>query len=441
VGAAVPSRRRFLLGAAALAAASSSALRRARGEPVDGQLGHPIESPAALRFQTMSFERTPMYGGPSTAIAGIPKDLAPGERLPLVILLPGGHHNMQGHVTGVWGWWCEYMLGDTDAALRRGRLGPRDFMGYVRPNELDAYNAWLSSMPFRGLIYLTPWVVGRQLDPAPHGLMVAEFLRELVARARAELPVLPTREATGVGGMSSGGLHAIYAGSVCSDLFSTIIATQPFTEELVRPLHRIVLARQRPQALRLVSSVDDHQKKSTVELSEALRADGIAHEYGEYPGAHSAAFAAGPGGIDALLHFDRSLRGESIDGTRPLPGHDGLEMDLAVRGDPPRVPLVDPQGGASSSARASALVWSAAAAGAVAIGVGLARASREDRAETPAPCAPSSSVETIEVAIDTTDLLPEPAAPPLSLLFDVPIDVPIDVDPEAAAARREATED
>src|SRR5205085_6938600 len=135
-----------------------------------------------------------------------------------------------------WGWWSEYLLGETETALRRGTLTEKDFRLLARAQELEQFNQYLATTPYRGAVIVTPWVVGRQLDPAPHGAMVAAFLRDLVARARNELPVLDAREATGLGGMSSGGLWALHAGSACSDLFGTIVATQPFTEELVKPL-------------------------------------------------------------------------------------------------------------------------------------------------------------------------------------------------------------
>lgn len=363
------SRRAFALSLTALASAAVS--RRARAqEIVDGEEAHPIESPAALDLKVWSWEKTSFYGAGSTAIVSVPKDLQPGLRLPLVVLLPGGHHNMQPHHKGCWGWWSEYRLAELDAALRRGNLNLKDFRDLARPHDLEQFNGWLDSTPYRGAIMITPWVVGRQLDPAPHGAMVAEFLRELIARAREELPVIPTRAATGLGGMSSGGLWALHAGAACSDLFGTIVATQPFTEELVKPLRAAITGRKQPQRLRMVTSEFDHQRASTLELSEALRADGIEHDLVEYPGAHSAAFAAGPGGLDALLVFDRALRGEELDGTRPLPPYDGLSASVTIDDLPRRVPgtLTAPPAG---TARFSP-TWPLAAIGAVTAGAAVA---------------------------------------------------------------------
>lgn len=343
-----------------------------------------------------------MYGGPSTAIAAVPKELAIGERAPLVILLPGGHHNMQGHVTGVWGWWCEYMLGDTDTALRRGTLTPRDFQQLVRPAELATFNRLLALQPFRGAVYVTPWVVGRQLDPQPHGTMVGDFLRDVVSRCRTELPVIDSREATGLGGMSSGGLWTIYSGSLCSDLFGTLVATQPFTDDLVKPLREVVSKRARPQRLRMVSSVDDHQKKSTTALSAALTEDGVEHEYYEYLGAHSAGFAAGPGGLDALLQFDRALRGENLDGTRDLPVHDGLAAPFVVGEGLQRPPMV--RAPTEPIHVGGVVALSALVVGSAAVGVTLA-AQRAKKNQSPKPIGPEQNdtrkqAPSVEVEID-----------------------------------------
>lgn len=362
----VVSRRTFAL---TLAGLSVSRFARAQALP-DGEEAQEVAPPPSLEFKLMSWSKTSFfYDGYSTAVVAIPKDLPPGGRLPLVVLLPGGHHNMQRHDKGCWGWWFEYKLGEIETALRRGNLTNKDFWALGRPHEIEQFNSYLEATPYRGAVIVTPWVVGRQLDPAPHGAMVAAFLRDLVERARKELPVLDTRESTGLGGMSSGGLWAIHAGSACSDLFGTLVATQPFTEDLVKPLRAAVNARAMPQRLRMVTSLNDHQRDSTIELSQALLTDKIEHEFYEYLGAHSAAFAAGPGGLDAMLTFDRALRGEAMDGTRPLPAHDGLSASLALDDVPRRIPRPWPM---TREVRPFSPTWPIAAIGAATVGAAAA---------------------------------------------------------------------
>ena len=372
----VLSRRTFALSLAALPLVGVARVARAQSLP-DGEEAQEIAPPPCLTFSTMSWTKTShFYDGNSTAVVAIPKDLEPGVRLPLVVLLPGGHHNMQRHDKGCWGWWYEYKLGEIETALRRGTLTNKDLWALGRANEIEQFNSELETTPYRGAVIVTPWVVGRQLDPAPHGAMVAAFLRDLVERARRELPVIDTREATGLGGMSSGGLWAIHAGSACSDLFGTLVATQPFTEELVKPLRAAVNARALPQKLRMVTSLNDHQRDSTIELSQALIADGIEHSFHEYLGAHSAAFAAGPGGLDAMFHFDRELRGEAMDGTRPLPARDGLSVPIALDDMPRRQPRPWP---VTHERKPFSPTWPLAGIGAVTAGAAVAmRKSRTD---------------------------------------------------------------
>jgi len=366
----VLSRRTFALSLAALSSGGLSRVVRAQEALPDGEDAREIPPPPSLEFRTMSWSKTThFYDGASTAVVAIPKDLEPGVRLPLVVLMPGGHHNMQRHDKGCWGWWYEYKLGAIETALRRGTLTHRDFWALGRPNEIELFNSYLETTPYRGAVIVTPWVVGRQLDPAPHGAMVAAFLRDLVERARNELPIIGTRETMGLGGMSSGGLWAIHAGSACSDLFGTLVATQPFTEELVRPLRAAVNARAMPQKLRLVTSEADHQRESTLALSQALREDKIEHSVHEYLGAHSAAFAAGPGGLDAMLTFDRALRGEAMDGTRAVPARDGLAASVSIDDVPRRVPRPWP---VTREVRPFSPTWPIAGIGAVTAGAAMA---------------------------------------------------------------------
>lgn len=308
------SRRRFLIDTFA-GLATFAAVRRARAYGYDGELGHPVPPPPSLDFVKMSFDKTPLLGRPSTAIVGVPKDIAPGTKLPLVVLLPGGHSNWQPHDAGCWCWWSEYGLGDCESALRNPPLDDHDFQGLVRPEELVRFNAYLAKTPYRGVVIAAAWCLTRDYTLERNGAMNSAWLHQLVERCRAELPVLTTRDATGLGGMSSGGLWALYCGSQCEDLFSHVISSEPYTRELVQVLRRAIVARKSDQTLKIVSANEDRIRPVTLELVEALRADGVALEYVEYLGKHDQRFAAGPGGIDVLFSFDRMLRGELEDGT------------------------------------------------------------------------------------------------------------------------------
>jgi hypothetical protein len=345
-------RRRFL--ARLLAGASMlgplATLARARGEargvregregPLDENgylLAHPVSPPPGFVFRYLEFKETTMYGGRSLAIAAVPRDLPPGARAPLVILLAGGHHMMQRFDVGCWGWWSEYLLGEAMTTLRGAPpLTSRNFWDYALPAQVARYDAAVRAVPWRHAIIVTPWVVGRQWELEPHGGMILPFLRDLIDRARVELPVVPTREATGLGGMSAGGMWSLYCGAQLADRVSSVIAIQPYTVGLVSPLAAAVLARPRAQRLRILTSEDDHQRESTCELAYELRSAGVELELDEYRGLHRWEFAAGPGILDSLLHFDRWLRGEELDGSRPFTRHDGAREPLVGTAPAPR---------------------------------------------------------------------------------------------------------
>jgi hypothetical protein len=302
----------------------------ARRADADDPIAHEVPPPPSLTFSVMHFHETAFFGGESTAVVATPRDLAPGARLPMAVLLPGGHHTMQRHDQGCWGWWSEYLLGDCETALRRGEIAHADMKGMGLEKHRRAMNEQLASRAYQGMVIVTPWVVGRSPWPTGNGLQVTSFLRQLVARARAELPVMQTREATGLGGMSTGGLWTLWSGTACADLFGTLVALQPYTEDLVPQIRAQIAARNGVQRIRIMTSDYDHQRETTLALSDRLKTDGVVHELIDSSGPHSAEFAAGPGGLDALLTFDRALRGEKPDGTRPLPRRDDAFAQVAI---------------------------------------------------------------------------------------------------------------
>jgi hypothetical protein len=370
-----PTRRSFLAAAASITAYATA--RRARAYGYDGELGHPVPPPPSLEFKVMSFEKTPLKDQPSTAIIGVPKDIPAGTKLPLVVLLPGGHSNWQPHDAGSWCWWSEYCLGDCEAALRRGTLTEKDFQELVRPEELTQFDAWLAAKPYQGVIVAAAWCLTRDYVLEPNGSMNSAWLRMLVERCRAELPVIPTREATGIGGMSSGGMWALYCGAQCEDVFGTINTCQPYTRELVTVLRNAIVARKTNQRLRIVGALWDRLKEPTTRLMEGLRADGVPFEYVEYLGKHDQRFAAGPGGIDTLLTFDRGLRDQHMDGSPIHPAAPAIAL--------PKLSEEGLVGGGHGATRVLApelrrsIGWGALAAGGLlgaAAAIGAARARR-----------------------------------------------------------------
>src|SRR5471030_3309183 len=89
-------------------------------------------------------------------------------------------------------------------------------------------NRALATRPFGGLVVVCPYVP--DLDPFD-AAKIADYGRYLtdvvLARARKELPISPDREATGIDGVSHGGVIALLVGLGRVDIFGAVGALQP----------------------------------------------------------------------------------------------------------------------------------------------------------------------------------------------------------------------
>jgi hypothetical protein len=288
----VLARRAFLLSSAAV-------LGGAKPKPA-----HPIDEPPALALKKIVVADPILYGKPTPAVVAVPRDLQPGTRLPLAVLLPGGEHTMQKRDDGCWGWWSDFGLHEVDAALRRGKLTNDDVQKLATDAQVSALNARL---PYRGMILVTPFILRRQTELGPHGVMNLKFLRALVEQVRREFPVLDDRASTGLAGVSAGALWALWLGAQLDDLFSSIVAVQPYTDGYEKTLHKVLRARTRPQAVRVITSTGDRLHAPAVSFVEKLTKEGIAIERETYSGQHEPLFARGPGGLEVLLTLDSAL--------------------------------------------------------------------------------------------------------------------------------------
>jgi enterochelin esterase-like enzyme len=252
-------------------------------------------------------------GRRATVVVLLPRERREGQRFPLLIALHGLGETWRGHERGAWGWARDYALPRADRALRDAPLDAADLEGLVDPARLSELNASLRANRYEGLVVLLPFTpdVRAQLDGPEHRAYDRWLSGELVARARRELPVLTTREATGIDGVSLGGLHALWTGLAHPETFGAVGALQP----AVRARHASVLARyasssRRPsQRIRVVTSLGDSLRADVTELVSAMSRARIAHEFKILQGPHDYVFNRGPGAVEMLLFHDRALRG------------------------------------------------------------------------------------------------------------------------------------
>ncbi len=236
----------------------------------------------------------------------------PDTRFPLLIALHGRGEARKGPELGALGWPRDYAL--TRAVKRLGAppLQREDFEGFVAPRRLAEHNAALARAPYRGLVVVCPYLPDLDLK-SPLALRdYTDYLTQVVLpRARRELPVLPTRSATGIDGVSLGGIVALRAGLAAPQEFACVGSLQaaiddPWIPELVDAL-RAARAREPSLKLRLLTSEQDYFRRVITATSQAMRAAALEHEYLLVPGPHDYPFNRGPGALEMLMWHDRLL--------------------------------------------------------------------------------------------------------------------------------------
>jgi len=276
--------------------------------------------PATVRpstFVTRVWDWADTPAGPMRAVVMLPRSVAPGERLPLLVALHGWGEAVRGVERGAWGWARDYELDPSDAALRRPRLSRDAFLGWVSPGRFAALRRDHAARPYQGVVVVAPYTPD-YLEPAAAARVpaYADWIAQvLVPRARRELPVLGDRAATGIDGVSLGGLVALETGFLRPETFGVVGALQA---AVLGRTEQVLARRQegpaRPaQRLRLVTSRGDPLRAANEALHAALTARGVAHDWRVVEGPHDYVFNRGAGGVEMLRFHDRALRGEAAE--------------------------------------------------------------------------------------------------------------------------------
>lgn len=276
---------------------------------VFAQVPAPTARASTLETRVWDFSSSPT--GPTRAVVMLPARRDPSARWPLLVAFHGWGESNRGVDAGAWGWARDYELGASDSELRHTPLRREAFLGFVEPARYERLRRDLTRRPYRGLIIVTPYTPDT-LDPdsgATASAYADWVANTLVPRARRELPVLQDRAATGVDGVSLGGLTALEVGLSHPEVFGVVGALQPAVHRRVER----VLARRRSSApaqrIRLVGSRADGLTRHILTLDAAMTARHIAHDMRLVEGPHDYVFNRGPGGVEMLLFHDRALRG------------------------------------------------------------------------------------------------------------------------------------
>lgn len=252
------------------------------------------------------------FGAEGRAVVLVPAWVEPTQKLPLLLALHGRGEALKGPDKGVMGWPEDYALVRAIQRVCAPPLTSDDLEGFVDPKRLTAHNDDLAKRPFGGMVVVCPYSPDVELrKPAAIARYAEHVMKEVLPRARAELPVLAATAATGIDGVSLGGALALRIGLGNPEAFGVVGSLQAaIGEDQVADFAGLVKrAREKnpAQKLRLLTSDKDYFRSAIQKTSAALRDAGLAHEFTEVPGPHDYPFNRGPGALEMLLWHDRAL--------------------------------------------------------------------------------------------------------------------------------------
>ncbi|MCC6553829.1 MAG: hypothetical protein IT372_12515 [Polyangiaceae bacterium] len=300
------SRRRFLAGlsgAAAAALAPGRALADAAAAP-------PLSQDLTVRDLQVAGDRA--LGRRFTLC--IPRHLAAGERVPLVVLLHGlgetGDERLGAHA-----WLERYGLGRAYDRLRRAPIARTSRRADWTDARLAEVNAALAAQPFRGLAIACPVTPNVHRAPNPAAALegYARWLADVVLpRARAEAPVFDDARRTSLDGCSLGGFVGIEVFLRRPDLFGAWGGVQAAIGA-----HRVGAYADRiaaavgaagPRDLHLLTSEGDPFRGAGEALAKRLGEKSVPCALRVLPGPHDQPWLREAGTIEMLLWHDRRPR-------------------------------------------------------------------------------------------------------------------------------------
>ncbi|HXN30850.1 MAG TPA: alpha/beta hydrolase-fold protein [Polyangiaceae bacterium] len=236
----------------------------------------------------------------------------PELRYPVLVALHGRGEALKPPAEGMMGWPRDYAMVHAIDRLRAPPLRDSDYLGFVDAPRLAQANSSLAARPFGGVIVACPWLPDfhptATVDIAAYGRFV---LDELLPRVRRETPALRAPEATGIDGVSLGGVIALRIGLTSPESFGAVGGIQPAIAEGQSgewtALAQAARARRSAMKLRLLTSHDDYFRDAITAVSQAWRLGGIDHDFADVLGPHDYVFNRGPGSIELLLWHDRAL--------------------------------------------------------------------------------------------------------------------------------------
>jgi enterochelin esterase-like enzyme len=251
------------------------------------------------------------------AVVLVPRHLARGERVPLLIALHGLAETASPEM-GAYAWVRRYGVAEGYAHLRRPATISVDGLGKMATEaRVSELRATLAESPFRGMVIACPYTPNLwRSSLGVEGLLdaYAKWLFDvLLPRLRAETPVLAGDAHLGVDGVSLGGYASLGVGARKWAQLGAVGCVQAAVSsgEAEHWAERFERARAASGARRLqvLTSTGDAFREGNEALDRALTKHAVPHDFRLAVGPHDQPFLRGPGSVEMLLWHDRALRG------------------------------------------------------------------------------------------------------------------------------------
>ncbi|MEZ4259871.1 MAG: hypothetical protein R3B36_12435 [Polyangiaceae bacterium] len=260
---------------------------------------------AQLGAQLDGLEVRELREGGRLSLLVVRRGLRPPARVPLLVLLHGlgetGDEQM-----GAWAWLERYGLASAWQRLERPPIVRTSKRGEWSDARLAEVNAELAARPFRGLAMVCPFMP----KLAPHEMPAyAAWLERVVARARAEVPIIsPEVDSTYLCGCSLGAYVSLEVMARTPHVFGAWGGVQTAIGAWAAPGYAKRLSTAfggKARPLFVETSSLDHYRKSSEALHAAFEREGMPATKRVSTGPHDQPWLREVGTLEALLWFDR----------------------------------------------------------------------------------------------------------------------------------------
>ncbi len=252
------------------------------------------------------------------AIVLVPRDIAPGTRVPLLVLLHGLGET-KSEDAGVRAWIDRYGLVSCHARLRHPPVAPETRRGDLTPERAREINDELARHPFDGKsVLVCPFTpnIWRLPDPRQALDRYADWIADvLLPEVRSRTPADASAARTGIDGCSLGGFVGLEVFLRKPQLFGAWGGVQSALGEAAAPgmAHRLAsaLALAGTRRLHVETSTGDAFYRANLALSRELKKKAVPHDLAVLPGPHDQPFLREAGTLEMLLWHDRALSSSS----------------------------------------------------------------------------------------------------------------------------------